>query len=32
MTKQRAAQASCRASRIPPESWKYVDEKLTSEQ
>ena len=32
MTKQRASQASCRASRIPPESWNYVDEKLSTQQ
>ena len=32
MTKQRASQASCRASRIPPESWNYLDEKLSTQQ
>lgn len=30
--KLRASQATCRAPRTPPETWKYVDEKLTSEQ
>lgn len=29
---QRAAQASCRASRIAPERWKYVEEKLCDSQ
>lgn len=30
--KLRASQATCRASRISPENWEYVDDKLTSEQ